>query len=77
VALIFDGHLLRCRSSCSSRRGDYGDLRLLAAITPWRLLHQRRVISAWRVVEPAQPLWRELAWVATFAVALVPMRCTR
>jgi hypothetical protein len=53
-------------------RGDYGDLRLLAATITVALLANAVVCGA--LSNPHNRYGARLAWVATFAVALVPMR---
>jgi hypothetical protein len=53
-------------------RGDYGDLRLLAATIAVALLANAVVCGA--LSNPHNRYGARLAWVATFAVALVPMR---
>jgi hypothetical protein len=53
-------------------RGDYGDLRLLAATIAVALLANAVVCGA--LSNPHNRYGARLVWVATFAVALVPMR---
>ena len=53
-------------------RGDYGDLRLLAATITVALLANAVVCGA--LSNPHNRYGARLVWVATFAVALVPMR---
>jgi hypothetical protein len=53
-------------------RGDYGDLRLLAATIAVALLANAVICGA--LSNPHNRYGARLAWVATFAVALVPMR---
>jgi hypothetical protein len=53
-------------------RGEYGDLRLLAATVAVALLANAVVCGA--LSNPHSRYGARLAWIATFAVALVPMR---
>jgi hypothetical protein len=53
-------------------RGEYGDLRLLAATVAVALLANAVVCGA--LSNPHDRYGARLAWIATFAVVLVPMR---
>jgi hypothetical protein len=55
-----------------NRRGEYGDLRLLAATVAIALLAKAVVCGT--LSNPHHRYGARLVWIATFAVALVPMR---